>query len=86
MRRWTERKNILCGLGAVLGFALLFALTFHSRARTGQRAVELVAFGDSVFTDIGDMWKQNRKHSVITGKKKIKTFGNCREGLQIHFS
>lgn len=55
MRRWTERKNILCGLGAVLGFALLFALTFHSRARTGQRAVELVAFGDSVFTDIGDM-------------------------------
>ena len=55
MRRRTERKNILCGLGAVLGFALLFALTFHSRARTGQRAVELVAFGDSVFTDIGDM-------------------------------
>ena len=36
-------------------FAAMFLMTFHSRAQRGQQEVELVAFGDSVFTDIGDM-------------------------------
>ena len=55
MRRRLGRKNLLCGLAAVLAFAALYAATFRSRARRGQQVVEMVALGDSVFTDIGDM-------------------------------
>lgn len=55
MKDKLDRKKILCVIAAMLAFAALYAITFHSRARAGQQAVDIVAFGDSVFTDIGDM-------------------------------
>ncbi len=55
MKRWLDRKMVLWGLSAILGFAVLFAATFHSRRQTGQKVVDMVVFGDSVYTDIGDM-------------------------------
>lgn len=55
MKRWFDKKLFLCGLAALLGFAVLFVTTFHSRKQTGQKVVEIVVFGDSVFTDIGNM-------------------------------
>lgn len=55
MKRWFDRKMFLWGLGAILGFAVLFAATFHSRRQTGQKVVDMVVFGDSVYTDIGNM-------------------------------
>lgn len=55
MKRWTDRKNILCGLAALMGFALLYAVSFHGSEQKGQQAVDAVVFGDSVFTDIGNI-------------------------------
>lgn len=50
------RQTIAYGMAAVLAFALLYLATFRGRAEEGQqRQVQMVAFGDSVFTDIGEM-------------------------------
>lgn len=53
MKRWTDRKHVLCGLGALMGFVLLYAASFQGSGQKGQRTVDAVVFGDSVFTDIG---------------------------------
>ena len=68
MKDKLDRKKFLCGLAAVLAFAALYALTFHSRARAGLQPVEMVAFGDSVFTDIGDMTAIPDRLAELLGK------------------
>ncbi len=67
MERWLDRKKIAWGLAAALCFAALFAATFHSRAQRGPQRVEMVAFGDSVFTDIGDMTVIPERLSELLG-------------------
>ena len=68
MKDKLDRKKFLCGLAAVLAFAALYAFTFHSRARAGRQPVEMVAFGDSVFTDIGDMTAIPDRLAELLGK------------------
>ncbi len=55
MKRRIEWKNVLCGLGALLCFGLLYAVTFQDSEQKGQQTADIVVFGDSVFTDIGDI-------------------------------
>ncbi len=55
MDRGRNRQVIAYYALAVLLFAAIFLSTFRSRAHRGQQVVEMVCFGDSVFTDIGDM-------------------------------
>lgn len=55
-KRQPGRQTIAYGIAAVLAFALLYLATFRGRAEEEQpRQVQLVTFGDSVFTDIGEM-------------------------------
>lgn len=56
LKKQPGRLAIAYGTAAVLAFALLFLATFRGRAQKEQpRQVQIVAFGDSVFTDIGEM-------------------------------
>lgn len=55
MKRGPARQTIAYGIAALLAFALLYVATFHGRAEEQPRQVQIVAFGDSVFTDIGEM-------------------------------
>lgn len=55
MDRGRNRQVIAYYALAVLLFAAIFLSTFRSRAHRGRQVVEMVCFGDSVFTDIGDM-------------------------------
>ena len=68
MKDKLDRKKFLCGLAAVHASAALYAFTFHSRARAGRQPVEMVAFGDSVFTDIGDMTAIPDRLAELLGK------------------
>lgn len=55
-KRQPGRQTIAYGIAAVLAFALLYLATFRGRAEKEQpRQVQIVTFGDSVFTDIGEM-------------------------------
>lgn len=55
-KRQPGRQTIAYGIAAVLAFVLLYLATFRGRAEKEQpRQVQIVTFGDSVFTDIGEM-------------------------------
>ena len=50
------KRTIAYGIAAVLAFTLLYLATFRGRAEEEQpRQVQIVTFGDSVLTDIGEM-------------------------------
>lgn len=56
MKRRPGRQTIAYGAAALSAFVLLYLATFRGRAEEEQwRQVQIVAFGDSVFTDIGEM-------------------------------
>ncbi|MCI9336214.1 MAG: glycosyltransferase [Lachnospiraceae bacterium] len=55
LRKSLTKKTLFCGLGALLGFGLLFGATFQGRGQRGRQVTDIVVFGDSVFTDIGGM-------------------------------
>ncbi|WP_300713793.1 SGNH/GDSL hydrolase family protein [uncultured Acetatifactor sp.] len=51
-----SRRTIAYGTAALLAFGLLYLATFRGRAAEQQPyQVQIVAFGDSVFTDIGEL-------------------------------
>ena len=54
--RKLDRRKMIYGAVPVLCFVLLCAATFRSRAtKEQQKPVEMVVFGDSVSTDLGDL-------------------------------
>lgn len=56
MKGRPDTRTMVYGIAAIAAFALLFTATFRGREEKDQgRKAQVVTFGDSVFTDIGDM-------------------------------
>lgn len=54
MKKKRDKQSLLYALAAMLAFGLLYAATFRGQAQE-WRQVQMVAFGDSVFTDLGGL-------------------------------